>query len=297
MADSEASVLILGASGMAGHVVSTYLRESGYTVTTAASRHPLDSSTHMVDVRRFQDVETLLATGGYDVVVNCVGALVAASDHAPPLAVALNSLLPHQLAHACASSGPRIIHLSTDCVFSGKTGPYREDSFRDGPGFYDRTKALGELENSKDVTLRTSIVGPEIRTPATGLFHWVMSSQGEVRGFTRSIWNGLTTLQLAKEIDELIRRHDIAGVVQPVPENSISKHDLVELISTTFRHENLTVTPVEGKDADKTLLQTRSDYHRTVPDFQLMLADLRDWMIGHAYLYTQYPQYRITTDQ
>src|SRR5699024_1115052 len=105
----------------------------------------------------------------------------------------------------------KIIHMSTDCVFSGKIGNYKEDSLRDGETFYDRSKALGELDNQKDLTFRNSIIGPDINENGIGLFNWFMKQEGSINGYSKAIWTGVTTLTLAKAMDSALKE-DLVGI-------------------------------------------------------------------------------------
>jgi len=120
------------------------------------------------------------------------------------LAVWFNSYFPQLLASFGKKYNFKLIHISTDCVFSGKEGGYKEDSFKNGIGFYAQSKALGEVVNSKDLTFRTSIVGPELKPDGIGLFHWFMNQAGAISGFTEVFWTGVTTIELAKAINEAI---------------------------------------------------------------------------------------------
>jgi len=110
----------------------------------------------------------------------------------------------------------KIIQISTDCVFSGKDGGYKEDSFRDGDTIYARTKALGEINNNKDLTIRTSIIGPDINEDGIGLFHWFMKQSGTIYGFRNAYWTGVTTIELAKGIEKFIE-YNVTGIYHFVP--------------------------------------------------------------------------------
>lgn len=284
--------LVLGCSGMAGHVVTTYLRERGYDVAGLSGHTPLDDATAIVDVTDRAALLDFLATTDTDIVVNCIGALVEDSIRHPDKAAYLNAYLPHLLESVYEESSTRVFHLSTDCVFSGRTGHYREDAKHDGPSFYDRSKSLGELANGKDLTIRTSIVGPEIRSGATGLMNWALNSRGDVQGFRRSIWNGISTLRLAEEIERLAAMPRVTGVVHPVPSDSISKYELLQLFRGVFGLEDLQIQSVDGKEVDKTLIATREDYRARPADFDRMIVEMREWMLRHEDLYHRLPWYQ-----
>lgn len=286
-------VLVLGATGMAGHVVSTYLAESGLGVVRAGRGQVRDGWLSL-DVLRDEDLAVAVREGGFDAVVNCVGALVADSSAHPERAVALNAHLPHRLAALTSGLKTRVVHLSTDCVFSGTTGSYVESSFRDGDSVYDRAKALGELDNDKDLTLRMSIIGPEIRTAGTGLMHWFLGRTGAVVGFQRAMWNGVTTLELAKSVAATLDS-DLTGLYHLVPDDRISKHDLLVLIRDAFGRADISLVPDASVVIDKTLVDTRRSFPRTVGanGYPGMVEEMRDWVEDHPDLYAPQPRYAV----
>jgi dTDP-4-dehydrorhamnose reductase len=241
---SESTVLVLGASGMLGNAVLRLFSESpGYAVAgTVRSASSLDLLPQQLrgqiisglDAANGDALAELLARVRPDVVVNCVGLVKQLAQCADPLvAIPINSLLPHRLVHLCSMSEARLIHVSTDCVFSGTRGMYREDGIPDAVDLYGRSKLLGEVDGPRAVTLRTSIIGPEL-DQAHGLLGWVLSQRGRVKGFTRAIFSGLTTFELARVMrDVVLPRSDMRGVYH-VAADPISKHDLVSLIARTY---------------------------------------------------------------
>lgn len=194
----EPKVLVLGSSGMAGHVLRLTLEATpGLRVFDAGPRRQVFDTTRVVDTRDPLAVEKLLKETDPRFVINCTGVLIEESATNKLDAIWCNSYLPNLLSALCACDARKLIHLSTDCVFSGREGPYREGDFRDGDTTYDRTKALGEVTIGDDLTIRTSIVGPELKPNGVGLFHWFMSQRGEIKGFAKALWSGVTTMQLA----------------------------------------------------------------------------------------------------
>ena len=177
--------------------------------------------------------------------------------------------------------------MSTDCVFSGKRGRYIESDFRDGETFYDRTKALGELEDNKNITLRNSIVGPDINVNGIGLMNWFLQQRQEVKGYTKSLWTGQTTLQLAKTM-EFVAKERIYGLINAVPDSSISKYDLLMLFNKYIRKDKVKIIPVDGIVADKSLIRTRSDFDYIIPDYESMVIELSKWLSLHKGLYPHY---------
>lgn len=280
-------ILVLGATGMAGHTISLYLHEQGFDVTTF-SRRPFKYCKNINgDVTNKDFVISMLLKGNYDVVINCIGILNQACDKEPSKAVYLNSYLPHLIADTLRNSNTKLIHMSTDCVFSGKTGPYNENSFRDGQTFYDRTKALGEIEDNKNLTFRNSIIGPDMKEDGIGLFNWFMKQNGTINGYTKAIWTGVTTLTLAKAIERAIIE-DLTGLYHLVNNESISKFDLLGLFNKHMRNGEVTILPCDKVKVDKSLINTRKDFSFLVPSYEEMIIDMKEWIYNHKQLYPHY---------
>ena len=279
--------LILGSAGMAGHQIALYLKESGHDVEGFARRKLSGLTSIVGDVRNTDLLRKTILNGKYDSVVNCVGILNQFAESNKENAVFINSYLPHFLADITSETDTQIIHMSTDCVFSGATGNYTEDSLRDGTTFYDRTKALGELEDNKNITLRNSIVGPDINPEGIGLLNWFMKQKGEIKGYTKAMWTGMTTFQLAKVIEKAAEEK-ACGLYNMVPKGNISKFDLLGLFNRYLRDGKITILPFEGFVADKTLIRTRFDFGMTVPDYEIMVSEMAQWMFEHKDLYPHY---------
>lgn len=280
-------ILVLGAGGMAGHVITKYFMEQGHVVSTVTASHRVNPDTVLIDVTDKDRLVSYLVSRPFDVIINCIGLLVKPSEERKDLAVYLNSYLPHLLEQHCRNSSSKIIHLSTDCVFSGNNPPYTESTWPDGRLFYDRSKALGELNNSNDLTIRMSIIGPDSQEKGSGLFNWFYAQTGEIQGYTASIWNGITTIQLAKAIDEAIKQN-LTGLIQIASEQNISKHDLLKMFVDVFERDDITIKPVEGIVSDKTLSSERNDFNFTLPGYSQMIIEMRKWIEGHRELYPHY---------
>lgn len=278
---------ILGCNGMAGHTISIYLKEQGHLV------YGFDKlKSNFIDsiAGNAFDTEFLrkhIAKSKYDSVINCIGILNQFADQNKALASFLNSYFPYFLAEATAGTDTHVIHMSTDCVFSGKRGEYTEDDFRDGETFYDRSKALGELEDDKNITLRNSIVGPDINSKGIGLLNWFMHQSGEINGYTKAMWTGQTTLQLAKTM-ETAAIEKAHGLFNTVPDHSISKYDLLGLFNHYLRGDSLKINPVEGVNADKSLKRTRYEFDYLIPNYETMVAELAEWIKKHKDMYPHY---------
>ncbi len=278
---------VLGCNGMAGHTISLYLKEQGHIVFgfDRSKSQYIDSVAGEAHDTEF--LRKHIAESKYDTVINCIGILNQFAEKNKALASFLNSYFPHFLAEATAGTETQVIHMSTDCVFSGKRGEYTEDDFRDGETFYDRSKALGELEDDKNITLRNSIVGPDINSRGIGLLNWFMHQSGEINGYTKAMWTGQTTLQLAKTM-ETAAKEKAHGLYNTVPDRSISKYDLLGLFNHYLRGDSLKITPVEGVNADKSLKRTRYEFSYLIPDYETMVAELAEWIKKHKEMYPHY---------
>lgn len=280
--------LVLGCNGMAGHQISLYLQERGHDVTGFAfEKSTLLDKSIAGDATDFQSLKEIIQTGKYDTVINCIGILNQFAEANHPLAVMLNSYLPHFVANVANEVGSQVIHMSTDCVFSGDKGGYTENDFPDGRTFYDRSKALGELNDDKNITLRNSIVGPDINKNGIGLLNWFMKQDGEINGFTGAIWTGQTTLQLAKTI-EAAAKERATGLYNTVPPDPITKYDLLKLFNKYLRGNTLKINPVEGVSADKSLKRTKYNFSYEIPDYEKMVAEAAEWIFAHKNLYPHY---------
>ena len=268
-------VMVFGATGMLGHVVVRYLKEAGDYSIFSCTRNGGEGCI-AVDVTDFRRVHSVLEECRPEFVINAVGMLVKASMENPGQAVLVNSYFPHYLVEAGAKLGFKLIHVSTDCVFSGKDGGYREDSFPDGDSMYDRTKALGEIVDSKNLTIRTSIIGPELNQNGTGLFLWFMNQRGKVRGYTNALWSGVTTLELAKAIEAAMRQ-GVTGLYQ-LTMPPISKYDLLLLLKKIWGKTDVEVIPYPDFYCDKSMICTRNDFQYVLPEsHEVMLRELYAW--------------------
>ena len=242
-------ILVLGGGGMLGHKLCQLLPPAGVEVAATVRR---DAAAYRRYRTVFEDVQLI---GGVDAlddaslqravrefdpqaIVNCIGIIKQLPEaHDALLSVGINSYLPHRLARLCEQQGRRLIHISTDCVFDGRKGGYRESDPSDAEDLYGKSKFLGEtLDNERAaLTLRTSIIGRELTEPGHGLLEWFLAQQGKkVRGFARAIYSGLTTHELANVIALVIRKHpQLHGLCQ-VASEPINKYDLLCLIRDVY---------------------------------------------------------------
>jgi dTDP-4-dehydrorhamnose reductase len=280
-------ILVLGSIGMAGHQITLYFKEKGYDVS-AYSMNPFPYTKNILgNALETDNFKNMLLEGDYDVVINCIGILNQVADENQSLAVYLNSYLPHLVADTLKGKKTKLIHMSTDCVFAGNTGPYYEDSLRDGITFYDRSKALGEIEDHKNLTFRNSIIGPDMNENGIGLFNWFMKQKGEINGFTGAMWTGVTTLTLAKAMEQAIKE-DLSGLYNLVNNTSISKYDLLCLFNKYFRNNKLTINKSDSLNLDKSLRSKRDDFSFVVPSYEEMVRKMSEWVNEHKDLYPLY---------
>ena len=272
---------------MAGNTISLYLKEQGHEILGFAKSKSAYFDNIIGDAFDTKLLKQVISEYKFDAIINCIGMLNQFAEQNKAAATFLNSYLPHLLVEATTNMDTQVIHMSTDCVFSGKTGFYTESDFRDGETFYDRSKALGEINDHKNLTLRNSIVGPDINVNGIGLFNWFMAQEVQINGYTKSMWTGQTTLQLAKTI-EAAASVKATGLINAVPEKSISKFELIKLFNHYFKNDTLIVNPIEGVCADKSLKRTNFNFDYVIPDYETMIAELAVWVSEHKKIYPHY---------
>lgn len=237
-------ILVLGASGLIGSATFRVISEKDDwnvygTVRSEASKqffspHLAKRLETNIDVTNYDSLLDVVARIHPDIIINCIGATKHKDSGNEPLtAIPLNTLLPHRLDSLCAVANARLIHISTDCVFSGQKGSYIEGDLPDAADIYGRSKALGEIDSVNSITLRTSTIGHELQS-SYGLLDWFLSQQGSCKGYRRAIFSGLPTVEFARVIrDIVIPRLDLHGlyhIAGPV----IAKYDLLQLIADIY---------------------------------------------------------------
>jgi len=281
-------ILILGASGMLGNAMVRVLSENaGWqvygTVRAESSKrwfpeHIAERLLAGVDVEQQDSLMQAFVRSRPDIVINCIGLVKQLNDANDPLqAIPINALLPHRLARLCDLAGARLIHMSTDCVFSGAKGGYRESDGADAEDLYGRSKYLGEVSYPHAITLRTSIIGHELQS-AHGLIGWFLAQQGKCKGYTKAIFSGVPTVVLAQIIrDVVIPRPDLNGVYH-VAAKPISKYDLLNLVARIY-DKQIEIIPDDKLVIDRSLDATRfreaTGY--TTPEWEEMIK------LMHAY--------------
>jgi len=283
-------ILVLGSTGMLGHqVVHHFLKLSDYEVVDIAFREKLRDKTIILDVTDNTILKQAIREIKPDFIINCIGVLINGANSNVANAIYINAYLPHLLADIATTIDAKLVHISTDCVFSGKKGHYTELDEQDGEDIYAKTKALGEVVDDKNVTLRTSIIGLELKVNGEGLFHWFMMQEGTINGFTKAIWSGVTTLELAKAVQWSIE-NNITGLYHITNNKSINKYELLNLFQK-YTKMNVEILPVDGKDVDKSFIDTRKELDYEIPSYDEMINNMVQMIKKNKSLYSQYLKY------
>jgi dTDP-4-dehydrorhamnose reductase len=255
-------VLVLGASGMLGNVVFRVMREDAElevfgTVRSKSAPNLFSAELEKniitnCDVNNYDALVELFVKHQPELVVNCIGLIKQLTDTDDPLiTLPINAMLPHRLAHLCKLIDARLIHISTDCVFSGSKGNYKETDISDARDIYGKSKYLGEVSYPNCTTLRTSIIGHELGS-SNGLIDWFLSQENSCRGFRRAIFSGLPTIVLAKVIrDFVLPEKDLIGVYH-VAAKPISKYDLLKMVADIYG-KKIDVIPDDELKIDRSL--------------------------------------------
>jgi dTDP-4-dehydrorhamnose reductase len=263
---SSQTILVLGASGMLGNAVLRFFAATdGYVVKGtvrsgfASQLFPENVRSLIVpglDVENIESLSSLVATVRPDVVINCIGLVKQLPGvNNPLLTLPINSLLPHRLAQICSESGARLIHMSTDCVFTGSKGMYTEDDVTDAQDLYGISKRLGEVDYPNAITLRTSIIGHELDGNRS-LIDWFLSQESNVEGFSKAIFSGLPTIEIARLIRDYVIPHPELTGVYHVSADPINKYDLLRLVASLYS-KDIEITKEDDFVIDRSLDSSR----------------------------------------
>lgn len=281
-------VLVLGVTGMLGHAVFKVLNASSTLEVWGTLRSPsglryFDEGQQArllagVDVLDQDALTAALAHVRPSIVINCVGLIKQLADANDPLAaLPINALLPHRLAKLCALGGARLVHISTDCVFSGRKGMYLESDLSDAEDLYGKSKYIGELHDLRHaITLRTSIIGHELGSKYA-LVDWFLSQQGSVKGYRKAIFSGLPTVELARVIrDHVIPAPELHGLYH-VSVDPIDKCSLLSLVAEVYG-KNIEIVPDDQVAIDRSLDSSRfrRDVGYTPPAWRALIEQMHD---------------------
>ena len=262
---------------MLGHVlIKKFLNQPKYTIFDITRHKANRRNNFSCDVSNFSLLLEIIQEIKPNVIINCVGVLINGSNSNPSNAILLNALLPHKLVEFSKIICAKLIHISTDCVFDGSKGDYIETDSKTAQDTYGLSKSLGEIIDKKNLTLRTSIIGPELKNNGEGLFSWFIKQKGEVNGFTESIWGGVTTLVLA---DVIIKSmiDGVTGLIHVTNREPISKFNLLNLIKKKFNLTDIKLVSVPGKKSDKSL-KTNYNYF-DIPTYEKMIAEMKEFYL------------------
>ncbi|MEW6292609.1 MAG: SDR family oxidoreductase [Pseudomonadota bacterium] len=281
-------ILILGASGMLGNAMMRVMAETGEHDVWGTARAGVVKRHYSaqlgerilagVDVENADVLARVFAEVRPEVVVNCIGLVKQLTEADDPLmALPINAMLPHRLARLCDLIGARLVHVSTDCVFNGTKGGYRESDPSDAEDLYGKSKFLGEVAYPHTITLRTSIIGHEIAS-AHGLVGWFLVQEGSVKGYRRAIFSGLPTVELSRIVRDLVLPRPALSGLYHVAASPIAKFDLLELIASAYG-KNIMIEPDDRVVIDRSLDATRfreaTGY--VAPPWPELVARMRDF--------------------
>ncbi len=280
-------VLILGGDGMLGHELLRSLRDRHEVRVTL--RQPLEdyrafdmfsagNAVDRVDVRDVPRLTAVISDFAPGVVINCVGIVKQRREAKSPIpSLEINSILPHRLLELCAAQGSRLIHFSTDCVFSGRTGAYTEADTPDPSDLYGHSKLLGEVHDPPGLTLRTSIIGLELSRKA-GLIEWFLAQHGRIRGFRKAIYTGLTTHEMGRLVQRLIEQHAGMHGVWHVASAPINKYDLLVGLARKLHRSDIEIAADDDFACDRSLRADRflAATGYAPPGWDEMLSELAD---------------------
>ena len=289
-------MLVLGSTGMLGHVMTKVLRDGGIEVIEASRKGSIMKSQGVqikFDVRQMRALEEIIAKEKFDYVINCVGIIKQLMDDKSNVsrsnAVLVNTEFPIYLNSLAESSNFRLIQIGTDCVFSGEKGSYSETDKHSPVDSYGSTKSLGEVIGINSLILRSSIIGPEISS-RNSLLEWFLSSpkNSRVNGFTNHMWNGLTTLHFAKLVLGIIRSANfVGGLYHTIPQDRCSKNELLQSFRASFNRKDIAIDSVESPVfIDRTLVTNYPDFncliwknsgYTEVPRISTMVHELSEW--------------------
>jgi dTDP-4-dehydrorhamnose reductase len=258
-------VVLLGGTGMLGHRLWINLRKRHDVWVTvrgegnpfpAVPQFPADRIVRRVDALASDDVIGALGAIRPDLVINCIG-LIKQMEHAGDAlpALTMNAVLPHRMSAICRAVGARFVHISTDCVFSGRKGNYTESDPSDAEDVYGRTKFLGEVHGSHAITLRTSIIGQELKNHL-GLVEWFLAQSGTIKGYQKALYSGFTTDELSRIILERVIPNPELNGLYTVSSEPISKYDLLLLVREAYGRK-IEILPEDRFTCDRTMDSTR----------------------------------------
>ncbi len=271
-------VLVLGSTGMLGHVLFFYLKKNNqFDVFDVSFRKPLHPNSILCDVTNVKDLEKIVLNRNPKIIINCIGVLLKVANKNKANTIFLNAYFPHKLSEIAKKIDAKLIHISTDCIFDGEKGFYSEYDIPNPIDLYGRSKLLGEITYDNHLTLRTSIIGPEIKNKGHGLFHWFMLQKSLIQGFSNVYWGGVTTIQLAKVIEKSINLK-LKGLFHVTNGTRISKYDLLQLLNLNFKSEKLDIIKYGDKVSDKSLTSKFNFFDDLILSYDDMVIEMKKFI-------------------
>ena len=280
-------ILVLGSGGLAGHKIYLHLKNNPkFKLYSLSKSTKIDNKTIIHDVSNFKKLKSLIKKIEPNYIINCIGLLIKDSENDKLKSILLNALLPNKLYSFSKKNKYKLIHISTDCVFSGNNKkPYLETDIQDGTSNYSKTKSLGEINEIDALTIRTSIVGPQLKD-GSELFHWFMKQNGEIFGYKNAYWSGITTLELAKGVEWLIL-NNINGIYHLTNGKKISKYHLLNLFKK-FTKKTVNINPQLNFKTDKSFVDSRKEIDYQIPTYKTMIKNMINDIKSNKILYSHY---------
>ena len=284
----QTKVLVLGSTGMLGHQVVNYFDSlEEYDIHDVSYQNQLRNKTEIIDVNQFDKLEKLISKIEPKIIINCIGILIDGSEKDIKNATYINSHFPHLLSKLCHKINAKLIHISTDCVFSGNKGLYIESDVPDSDTIYGKTKYNGEIIDEENVTIRTSIIGPELKSNGQGLLDWFLKEKNNtIEGYTNVIWTGVTTLELSKIIKIVIDKK-ITGLYHISNNDIISKYKLLKFFNNNI-NQRFIINKNETIVNNKSLIDTRNELGYVIPSYNEMVNSMFTNILENADKYKHY---------
>lgn len=281
------NILIFGITGMLGNAMFSVLSKASNLKVFGTQRKgsAADNIIQSIDVDNNDDIIRAFSIAKPDVVINCIGLIKQLGDANDPLkALPINSMLPHRMAKLSEACGARFIHYSTDCVFSGQKGFYTEDDISDCHDLYGKSKFIGEVSYPNSLTLRTSVIGHELNS-SKSLVDWFLSQKGEVKGYSKAIFSGLTTYEHAKVIRDIVLPNKKLSGLYHLAVQPIDKYKLLTLIASIYK-KDITIHPDDGLVIDRSLDASKfyQDSGYNPPSWETLITEMHDNLWKNKYV-------------
>lgn len=281
------NIIIIGSDTTLGHIVYLYFKHSTkYKVEDYYLAKNIFKTGKKLNLFSPISIKKMVNSRKNTIFINTLSVLIEESKNKIEKAVYINSFFPNYISSLLRDTNNKFIHISTDCVFSGNTCNYNENSMPDATDNYGKTKALGEVSKNEDLTLRTSKIGPCPKDQSEELLDWFLKQKGEIKGYKNAFWNGVTTLELAKSINKAID-FNLSGIYNLAPFEKISKYELLSIMNTFFG-KNLKIIPDYKVNIDRSLIDSRKDIKCEHNNYLEMFYELKNFMNIYSGLYKHY---------